>query len=71
MDRHGFLGWTEAEIAGPAVPGTKSMADGRRNSQGQHRGTEKRDVWLKPLNALQVSMDLLSPDKTAPAVVES
>lgn len=35
------------------MPGAKGMADGKRNSQGQYRGTEKRDVWLQTLNALK------------------
>lgn len=39
------------------MPGAKGTADGRRNSQGQYRGTEKKDIWLQPLNAFQVSMD--------------
>lgn len=69
MDR--YLFWRKEEIAWPAVPGAKGMADGRRNSQGQHRGTEKRGVWLQTLNALQISMELLSQDTAAPAMVES
>lgn len=55
-------------IAWLAVPGAKGMADGRRNSQGQHRGTEKRGVWLQNLKD---STDLLSQDKAAPARLES
>lgn len=47
------------------------MADGRRNSQGQHRGTEKRGVWPQPLNALQISMDLLSQDKKKGDLLQS